>query len=340
MWVAGKFHPYRHYIVSSLKNRFNNFLHGQTTQSEASLLYNKSLISLNVSLNSDLNWRFFEVIAAGGFLLTDRLPDSSGISEFLHEGKHFEAYSSLDELIDKVKFYLNHPIGEGYCSSWTLPIQSYLHPRILKKNLIKTLFGPGSSILLSLPLILALNLLPSPSVLSSSTRITPPQCFIEYILSEPSYTTLVAQELSDFPRLTYSDCFSPSSVEIPFILIRAALICPRGITFILLINVPLIYHLLELFDIQYIIPVDYSAKIYRIALLQYQYEYDPFLTVFLNLAIYLSETSNQPGLCSTCLASSVCGNYLFLWDRAFSLPYSRKLCPCNRKKLLVPICFL
>ena len=107
----GKFHPFRGMVVDTLRANFKNRFHvGSANQREASKIYNSSLISINVSLNSDLNWRFFEIIAAGGFLLTDRVPKNSGINNFFEEGVHFDAYSSDKELIEKVDFYLKNPI--------------------------------------------------------------------------------------------------------------------------------------------------------------------------------------------------------------------------------------
>jgi glycosyltransferase involved in cell wall biosynthesis len=138
----GRFHPYRRYIVKRLSANVANFDFGQSAQAEASLMYNKYLISLNISLNSDLNWRFFEVLAAGGFLLTDRLPESSGISEFLKEGTHFDAFSSYDELVSKVNYYLANPdIAKKIGINGYYEYLQRLQPKIIKKEMISILFG-------------------------------------------------------------------------------------------------------------------------------------------------------------------------------------------------------
>ena len=55
----GRFHPYRKYIIDRLAKDVDFLHYGQVDQNNASLIYNKYLISLNISLNSDLNWRFF-----------------------------------------------------------------------------------------------------------------------------------------------------------------------------------------------------------------------------------------------------------------------------------------
>lgn len=71
--------------------------------------YAKARIVLNSSLNGDLNRRVFEVLMAGGFLLTDRIRPQSGLFELFEEGKHFECYGNETELIEKIQFYLVHP---------------------------------------------------------------------------------------------------------------------------------------------------------------------------------------------------------------------------------------
>ncbi|MGE4232440.1 MAG: glycosyltransferase [Bacteriovoracia bacterium] len=68
--------------------------------------YNQYLISLNCSANSDINRRIGEVVMAGGFLLTDKLSQYSGLSDYLVEGKHYDVYSDISDLIEKTKYYL------------------------------------------------------------------------------------------------------------------------------------------------------------------------------------------------------------------------------------------
>jgi hypothetical protein len=71
--------------------------------------YTKANIVINSSLNGDLNRRVFEVLMAGGFLLSDRIRPQSGLFELFEEGTHFECYGNEAELIQKIQFYLAHP---------------------------------------------------------------------------------------------------------------------------------------------------------------------------------------------------------------------------------------
>lgn len=71
----------------------------------------QSKIILNITnsnffcVETGLNLRIFEVLAAGGFLLTDHYEE---ISELFEIGKEIETYSSAKELKEKVAYYLSH----------------------------------------------------------------------------------------------------------------------------------------------------------------------------------------------------------------------------------------
>lgn len=82
---------------------------GQATRAQAADVYAQSLISFNGSLNGDLNMRVFEVLSAGGFLLTDRLSPQAGLELLLRPGQECETYQDADELLDKLAFYRRSP---------------------------------------------------------------------------------------------------------------------------------------------------------------------------------------------------------------------------------------
>jgi hypothetical protein len=72
--------------------------------------YSRAIISFNCSGNGDLNRRIFEVLLAGGFLLTDRISTYTGLFEMFQEGIHFECYGDENELLEKTRYYLNNPV--------------------------------------------------------------------------------------------------------------------------------------------------------------------------------------------------------------------------------------
>ncbi len=105
----GRWHPYRTQVLDALKEAGLPLHLATTSQEEASAHYARSAISLNVSLNGDINHRVGEVLAAGGFLLTDRLAPQAGLDGLFEDGKHLVHYDGLDDLVDRACYYLAHP---------------------------------------------------------------------------------------------------------------------------------------------------------------------------------------------------------------------------------------
>ena len=68
--------------------------------------YSRSKIVFNISINGDLNMRFFEALGSGALLITDRI--QNGLSNLFVEGEHYVGYSSANEALEKIKFYLEN----------------------------------------------------------------------------------------------------------------------------------------------------------------------------------------------------------------------------------------
>lgn len=100
-----KIFGWRDWIRSSLKDCYC----GPLNTIEMAKLFKCAKISINSNLKptmGSLNFRTFEILAAGGFELCDNqsdLPDNFSV------GSEIEVYSSTEELCDKIKFYLNNP---------------------------------------------------------------------------------------------------------------------------------------------------------------------------------------------------------------------------------------
>jgi hypothetical protein len=69
-------------------------------------IYSRSKIVFNKSINRDLNMRFFEGLAAGALLVTDRI--GNGLADAAEEGIHYIGYDTAEEAIEKIRFYLEH----------------------------------------------------------------------------------------------------------------------------------------------------------------------------------------------------------------------------------------
>ncbi len=79
------------------------------THTEMPLIFNRTGINLNITskpIRSGIPLRVFDVIGCGGFLITNYQTE---LPEFFSIGEHLEAYDSMEDLDNKVQFYLEHP---------------------------------------------------------------------------------------------------------------------------------------------------------------------------------------------------------------------------------------
>ena len=82
-----------------------NFFFGQRLFETAARVYADSKVCFNIALNDDVNMRNFEVLGAGGFLLTKRI---AALEELLEDGVHCIMWDTLDDAVAKAKYYLEH----------------------------------------------------------------------------------------------------------------------------------------------------------------------------------------------------------------------------------------
>ncbi len=67
---------------------------------------NSYKIHFNKNISDDINYRTFETTGCGTMLLTNKTPNLDRLFEV---GKEIETYNSLEELDEKIKYYLNNP---------------------------------------------------------------------------------------------------------------------------------------------------------------------------------------------------------------------------------------
>ncbi len=91
--------------LDRLFKEFPNFFYGQRLFDEASRKFNESKICFNISMTDDINMRTYEVMGSKAFLLTNWIPN---IEDFFEDGKHLVLYRTLDEMVEKAKYYLAH----------------------------------------------------------------------------------------------------------------------------------------------------------------------------------------------------------------------------------------
>jgi len=99
-------HPRRLAVVEALQRAGLPLQVGRAPRAIARSIHARSRISLNCSLNGDLNLRVLEVLASGSFLLTDRLGIESGFDALFADGRDLVTYDSIDDCIEKSRRYL------------------------------------------------------------------------------------------------------------------------------------------------------------------------------------------------------------------------------------------
>lgn len=120
---VGTHSPYRESIITQLQD-FDLRVYGpgwhkaslkrsciypEAFGAQTNEIFNRAKINLNIhnwfGQGSAMNLRLFEVPAAGGFLLTDWVAE---IDEAYRENEHLACWRSIDELREKIAYYLLH----------------------------------------------------------------------------------------------------------------------------------------------------------------------------------------------------------------------------------------
>lgn len=106
---VGPSHPRRFDLLNQMVQAGLPVMQASAAANFAAVQFSKAQLSFNCSLNGDFNMRVFEVLAAGGCLLTDRLSAESGLESFFQDGRDLIIYDSAGDLIEKARYYLNNP---------------------------------------------------------------------------------------------------------------------------------------------------------------------------------------------------------------------------------------
>lgn len=110
------------YTLSDTTPLKNVHTHGSVSSlTQMPKIFHLSKINLNMTIKpiqSGLPLRIFDILGCGGFLMTNYQPE---LTDYFEIGVDVEAYSSLEELVDKCAYYLSHEkeretiAQNGYC---------------------------------------------------------------------------------------------------------------------------------------------------------------------------------------------------------------------------------
>lgn len=97
--------PNRIEALDTLFKAIPNFYYGQRLFEEAAEKYCQSKVVFNISIKDDINMRCFEALSTKSFLLTNWIPT---LGEIFKDGTHLVTYKTMDEAIDKARYYIEH----------------------------------------------------------------------------------------------------------------------------------------------------------------------------------------------------------------------------------------
>ena len=109
--LLGRSYPLSLYTGSKYPDEFKKSMIknlGMVDYSKVGDIYSKSKINLNItskSIESGVPLRVFDVLSAGGFLITNYQPE---IAELFVDGEELVMYTSYEDLLDKAEYYLEH----------------------------------------------------------------------------------------------------------------------------------------------------------------------------------------------------------------------------------------
>lgn len=110
--TIGEHYPVNLYTTSELPNTLSNAkiqkMGYADYQKEVPLIFHNSRINLNVTsktIESGIPQRIFDVLSCGGFCLTNYQPE---IAEYFEDGVDLVMYYSMEDLLEKVSYYLEH----------------------------------------------------------------------------------------------------------------------------------------------------------------------------------------------------------------------------------------
>lgn len=99
--------------LDRLFKEFPNFYYGsrhpgypeKNLFEDAAKKFSLSKVVFNISIKDDINMRVFETLSTGSFSLTNWIPT---LEDLFKDGKHLVTYKTLDEMVEKTKYYLKH----------------------------------------------------------------------------------------------------------------------------------------------------------------------------------------------------------------------------------------
>lgn len=109
-FIGGINDPRRDNYLNFLQNRYASRSYiGRANKSDIGEIYSRSRIVFNVSINNDINMRFFEALCSGSLLVTERI-HNNGMEQLLKNVDNPVClfFDTLEEAVSLIDYYLEH----------------------------------------------------------------------------------------------------------------------------------------------------------------------------------------------------------------------------------------
>lgn len=101
-------HQHRFDLLQRLEKTYSTFVASRLFRDDLCRAIARGKLVFNQSAVHEVNMRVFEVMAMGRPLLTNRESERNGLTELFEDGKHLILYDGGQDLVDKVRYYLDH----------------------------------------------------------------------------------------------------------------------------------------------------------------------------------------------------------------------------------------
>lgn len=134
----------RRQLLELLEKNFKiNSFERRYLPEEIGAIYSQSRLVFNYSIKGDVNMRTFEALCGGRLLLTNAIPN--GLEELFTDRQHLVIYRNSEELIQLVRYYLEHPEErEAIAKAGQALVLAKHTYQQRAEQILATIFGAGS----------------------------------------------------------------------------------------------------------------------------------------------------------------------------------------------------
>lgn len=126
------------YFIELYKSSYQGYVESQKELADI-FISSKVNIDINSINKKGINYRCLEVMASGGFLISQKNSDNI---KYFDEGKDFETFETKQELVDKIEFYMkNLNLAQAIAVRGRVnAVNNFSYTDILKK-MLKVIYG-------------------------------------------------------------------------------------------------------------------------------------------------------------------------------------------------------